>query len=143
MGKVVKKRKTSTRKKPAAKEVAVRKVICTHCEKTAEVALKAMSVFCPHCKKRLIVEDLKVKGYKGAKELSTCGNVTVFKSATVAAPVKAQNLEVKGKVWGNILVRDRVTIAKSAQIKGDVCAPRLIVQEGAELRGSFRIGTSE
>ena len=102
-----------------------------------------MSVFCPHCKQRLILESYKVKTYKAVKEFTTCGDIVVEKKGAVAAKVFAQNLTIKGRVQGDVKVRDKVEIAKTGKIKGDIQAPRLVVKEGATLDGFCRIGTNQ
>ena len=120
----------------------MRRVRCTHCTGEAEVAEKAMSVFCPHCKQRLILEDFRIKGYKAVREFATCGDVVVEKRGAVAARVFVENLLVKGRVQGEVRARGKVEIARTGEVRGDICAPRLIVRSGALIKGFCHIGPS-
>ncbi len=117
----------------------MKRVLCTHCVGEIEVANKAMSIFCPHCKKRLILESYKVKTYKAVREFATCGDIVVERKGNVAAQVMAQNLLVKGRIKGSVQARDLIEIAKTGEVSGDIVAPRLIVKDGAMLRGFCRI----
>lgn len=118
----------------------MKQVLCTHCGQKADVAQRAMSVFCPHCKKRLILEDYRFKTYQAVREIATCGHVTVEKKGVVSARVLAGNLTIKGRVQGNVRVRERIEITKTGTIQGDICASRLVVANGAKLDGFCRIG---
>ena len=117
-----------------------REVICTHCERPAEVAPRAMSIFCPHCKKRLILEDFKIRSYYAVVDFATCGDIVVERRGHVVAPVKVENLTVKGKLQGHVTARGRVTIGKYGWFKGDLVAARLKIQSGAVVDGFLRIG---
>ncbi len=118
-------------------------VRCTHCTGEAEVADKAMSIFCPHCKKRLILEDFRIKSYTAVREFATCGDVVVEKRGAVAARVLVGSLLVRGRVQGEVQARDKVEVARTGEVRGDICAPRLIVRSGAMIKGFCRIGPGE
>ncbi len=112
---------------------------CTHCTEEFEVAQKAMSVFCPHCKKRVILEDFKIRTYHATRLFATCGDVLVEKKGFVSAPMRVENLTIKGRVQGDIKARGCVTIASTGEMRGDIRAPRLVVAGGAKLNGFCRI----
>ena len=120
----------------------VKKVICTHCEAVSEAAQRAMSIFCPHCHKRVILEDFKIRSYHGVVEFATCGDIVVERRGFVVAPVKVQNLTIKGKVHGRVSARGQVKVCKTGQLKGDVDAPTLVVESGATIDGFLRIGAT-
>lgn len=117
----------------------IKSVSCTHCGAESQVAKRAMSVFCPHCHQRLILEDYKVKTYLATRLFATCGDIVVEKSGFVSAPIRVQNLTVRGQVQGNVEARGCVRIARTGQLKGDIRAPVLRVAAGAKLNGFFRI----
>ncbi|MHC4235673.1 MAG: bactofilin family protein [Planctomycetota bacterium] len=121
----------------------MKRVRCTHCTGEAEVADKAMSVFCPHCRKRLILESFQIKSYTAVREFATCGSVVVEKRGMVAARVQVENLLVKGRVQGEVHARGKVEVAKTGEVRGDICAPRLVVRNGATIKGFCRIGPGE
>ena len=114
-------------------------VACTHCGGSLQVAARAMSVFCPHCKQRLILEDYRVKAYKATRLFATCGDIVVEKSGFVSAPIRVQNLTVRGRVQGDIDARGVVAVSSTGRIRGDIKATRLTVASGATLDGFFRI----
>lgn len=127
--------------KPSKQQVvAQRTVFCTHCGKSSEVGQRAMSVFCPHCRKRLILEDFKVTSYHAVREFATCGDVVIEKRGHVAARIKAENLVIKGKVKGDVVVRHGVDLHKSAVVQGDIIAPVIHIAEGAQISGFLKIG---
>jgi len=99
-----------------------------------------MSIFCPHCKKRVVIEDYKINAYHAARKVHTTGDVTVGKNGTLSGEIKASNLTVKGNAWGSMEIRGKVQLTKTAQIRGDVRAPRLVVESGATILGHFEIG---
>jgi cytoskeletal protein CcmA (bactofilin family) len=117
-----------------------KRVNCPWCEHALEVVARSMSIFCPHCNQRVILEDFKIKSYHGVKEFVTLGNVTVERNGTLSAPTRAANLTVKGKVWGNVKVSERVQIKRTGLLRGDVIAPSLSVDEGGVLVGRCVIG---
>lgn len=114
-------------------------VHCTYCGGPIEVSLKAMSVFCPHCQKRVVCESYTIKSYHAVRSVTTCGDVVVEKKGHVVAPIRAQNLVVRGLVRGNILARGRIEIEAGGVVQGNVEAPRLVLHDGAKVVGNCRI----
>lgn len=117
-----------------------RQVTCTHCEHVSEVSARAMSAACPKCNKRLDLEDHKIQRYHAVRELVTCGTVTIEKKGHVPAPIRAESLEVQGKVNGDVRVLRRVHIGKTGSIVGDIVAPTLTVDDGGTVDGYLDIG---
>jgi len=99
-----------------------------------------MSIFCPECHKRIILEDLKIKSYYAVSEFATSGNVLVEKKGFVVAPIRADHVTVKGRVQGAVAARSWVHVSKTGQLKGDITAPSIFVEEGAAIDGFLRIG---
>lgn len=121
-------------------QAAVKEVLCTYCGQPTEVARRAMSVFCPHCKQRLILENFKIRSYYAVREFYTCGDIVVERKGHVVAPIRVENLTVKGKVQGNVTARGTVTIGKTGSFKGEMETPCLHLETGAVLDGFLRIG---
>jgi cytoskeletal protein CcmA (bactofilin family) len=99
-----------------------------------------MSVFCPHCSKRLILEDFKIQTYYAVRDFSTCGDIVVEKKGHVVAPIRANNLTVRGKVQGKVFAQGRVLICKTAWFKGDITAPIIEIESGAAVDAFLTIG---
>ena len=121
------------------RQTAVKRVVCTECERSSEAPRRAMSVFCPHCKQRLILEDFKIKTYYAVSRFSTFGDIVVERKGHVVAPVKAGSLTVKGKLQGPATIRGKVCIRKTGWLKGDLTASCLSVEGGGVLDGFVRI----
>ena len=119
-----------------------RDVVCTNCNHVCEVANRAMSISCPHCKKRLDLEDYKIRGYYAVTDFATCGDIVVERRGFVVAPVKVENLTVKGKLQGQVTARGKVSIGKKGWLKGDIVAPSLQIKSGAVVDGFLRIDPS-
>lgn len=99
-----------------------------------------MSVFCPHCQKRLILEDYTIKGYYGVREFATCGDIVVERSGRVSAKIKTGTLVVRGQVQGDVRARQMVRVEKNGQLKGEIHAPALHIENGGSFNGFVRIG---
>ena len=54
--------------------------------------------------------------------------------ATVDAEIKAGEIQIYGKVSGNIDCAGRVEICETGHVRGDIRTPKLIIKEGAHLR---------
>ena len=59
-----------------------------------------------------------------------------------AANLSAKSIKIDGTVEGNIEGSDIVTISKSGKVKGDITAPRVTLEEGAQFRGSIDMDPS-
>ena len=125
---------------PTQRAVGTKQIFCTHCGHASEVGKRAMSIFCPKCHKRVILEDLKITSYYAVSEFATSGDVVVERKGFVVAPIRADKVTVKGRVQGAIEARGWVWVGKMAQLKGDITAPAIFVEEGAAIDGFLCIG---
>jgi cytoskeletal protein CcmA (bactofilin family) len=62
------------------------------------------------------------------------GNLVITESAKVRAEVKANNVSIAGAVQGNVSA-NRVEIADTGRVWGDMTIKSLLINEGAYLRG--------
>lgn len=82
-------------------------------------------------------EDLVVEGrIKGTVEL-TNNTLTVGTQGTLDAEVFAHTIFVEGTVNGDLYASERISIRKSARIRGNILAPRISLEDGAKFRGSI------
>jgi cytoskeletal protein CcmA (bactofilin family) len=65
--------------------------------------------------------------------------VTVEQGALVAADISAAAIVVCGKVQGALAAATRIHLHASAEVKGDLNAPRLAVEDGAVIQGSIHV----
>jgi len=63
--------------------------------------------------------------------------VLVRDSGIVKADVDAANVNVAGGVIGNISVSERIEIVSGGYVVGDIRAPRLIINDGASVKGTI------
>jgi len=115
-------------------------ILCLHCGKAQEVGRKAMSVTCKFCSKSLKLEDVKITRYEARRVIETCGTVTIDKKGHVVSDVRCVNLQLRGKLKGDVVGLRNVEVAGDAELKGDVTAGSLNVAPGAMLEGFYRIG---
>jgi cytoskeletal protein CcmA (bactofilin family) len=67
------------------------------------------------------------------------GRVTVGNNARIAANINALEVAIFGQVRGNLAVDDRVHIHSVGSLLGEVTAQRLVVDDGAYLKGSVNL----
>lgn len=86
-------------------------------------------------------EDLTVQGrVEGELQLSRALYVEV--SGVVKANASVKSAVIAGVFVGNVTATDSVELTAEGRLVGDVRAPRLIVAEGAALRGRVEMGAS-
>ncbi|MHC4606395.1 MAG: bactofilin family protein [Planctomycetota bacterium] len=94
--------------------------------------------------------DAKFKGeltFDGAMRLegrfdgkiNSKGKLFIGKNAQLTAETAVGSLTIEGKMKGNVTGSERVELTASAQVMGDIRAPRLIVAEGATFVGNVNV----
>jgi len=86
-------------------------------------------------------EDLTIEGKVDGKIFLKDHNLTVGANGKITADVHAKNVMVVGEVIGNITADDKVEIAETGSMKGDVVAPRVVLADGARFKGSIDMET--
>ena len=83
-------------------------------------------------------KELMIKGrYKGA--INATGDLYVAEDAVVEAEIVAESVYVRGKVTGNITASDRVELQGSAEVVGDITAPKIVMDTGCRFDGVSRM----
>ena len=85
-------------------------------------------------------EDLFVDGLVDGKLNLTNGSLTVGPNGTVKADVYAREVIVRGKIEGKVTGREKVQLASTGQVLGEVQTDRLAIEEGALLKGKVEAG---
>jgi len=81
-------------------------------------------------------EDLAIEGkVEGSIALAGC-RVTIGASGQVVADIVAKSVVIGGQVTGSVRADERVEITATGNLVGDVRAPRLVLADGARLKGS-------
>lgn len=82
-------------------------------------------------------EDLSIDGKVEGKITLNGQHVTIGPNGQVTAEVQAKSVVVGGQMKGNITADDRVEIAATGAMLGDVRAPRVVLADGARFKGSI------
>lgn len=87
-------------------------------------------------------EDLLVQGrVEGRIDLKQY-NLTVGEKGRVKADIYAKIISVEGHVEGNLFGEEKIIIRKSGQVKGNLVAPRVSLEEGSNFKGSIDMDAS-
>jgi cytoskeletal protein CcmA (bactofilin family) len=82
-------------------------------------------------------EDLLIQGQvEGTIHLSN-NEVSVGESGKVSADIQARVAKVDGEVTGDINANEKVVISKSGNVRGNIVAPRVTLEDGAIFKGSI------
>src|SRR5260370_21668238 len=76
-------------------------------------------------------------------EFRISGNFEVGNGATVKALIEGSNVTIKGDMEGMLTAREKLTLGKSARIRGDVTEKLLHVDGGAYFHRHVHRGSSE
>jgi cytoskeletal protein CcmA (bactofilin family) len=88
-------------------------------------------------------EDLFVDGQVEGSIALKGNSLTVGPNGQVKASIDAKGVVVQGKLDGNIQASDRVELRKSAVVNGDISTRRILIEEGAFLKGKVDIQRTE
>jgi cytoskeletal protein CcmA (bactofilin family) len=67
-------------------------------------------------------------------------SVTVGPEGQVRANINGRIVTVEGKVEGNVTGDEQVVLRRSSSVKGDLRAPRVVLEDGAHFRGGVHMG---
>jgi cytoskeletal protein CcmA (bactofilin family) len=65
--------------------------------------------------------------------------LTIQQDGKVFADVELRNLAVHGEMSGDIQAGEKVVIAATAKVAGDIKAPRVVIEDGARFKGSIEM----
>jgi cytoskeletal protein CcmA (bactofilin family) len=82
---------------------------------------------------------LRIDGHFSGNVISQNGTLIVSTGAEVTkAVIKVAVAKINGTVEGDILASKELVLGRTANVKGQVTAPALVVEEGAQLNGNCR-----
>jgi len=84
-------------------------------------------------------EDLLVNGIVECPIQLEEKILTVGPSGKLTANVVAREVIVFGEVKGNLVARDRIQIKKEGSVVGDLTTGRIVIEDGANFKGSIEI----
>jgi cytoskeletal protein CcmA (bactofilin family) len=80
-------------------------------------------------------EDLVIEGRVGGHILMRNATLTIGKEARIEADVRGARVQVLGAIQGNIAATERIELAPSAAVVGDLSANRIVLFDGATFNG--------
>jgi cytoskeletal protein CcmA (bactofilin family) len=84
-------------------------------------------------------EDLVIEGrVEGSISLKK-NHLILERSAVIAADVEVESVTIKGQIDGDTSASNKVEITSEARVVGDIKAPRVVMAEGAKLRGAVQM----
>ena len=82
-------------------------------------------------------EDLLIEGQVDGKVLVQQHNVTVGKNGHVNADIYGSTISIEGNVEGNLFGENQLIIKKTGKVRGNIVAPRVILEDGSNFKGSI------
>ncbi|MBI2828799.1 MAG: polymer-forming cytoskeletal protein [Acidobacteria bacterium] len=85
-------------------------------------------------------EDLLIEGrVEGSIQIGNAA-LTIGPRGRLEADVRGKTITVRGEVRGTISAAERIDVAASASVKGDLSANHVIIAEGATFNGRIDMG---
>jgi cytoskeletal protein CcmA (bactofilin family) len=81
-------------------------------------------------------EDLTIEGKVEGKIFLKDHSLTIGPNGRITADIHAKSVVVTGEVVGNVTAGDKVEIAATGSLRGDIVAPRVVLADGARFKGS-------
>ena len=82
---------------------------------------------------------LRIDGHFSGNVISQNGTLIVSTGAEVTkAVINVAVAKINGTVEGDIVASKELVLGRTANVKGQLAAPALVVEEGAQLNGSCR-----
>jgi cytoskeletal protein CcmA (bactofilin family) len=75
-----------------------------------------------------------------AGNIKTEDDINIGEQAKIVANISAQNGIIAGEIKGDIRIKGRLDILRTANVKGDVSANILSIEAGANLNGKCAVG---
>lgn len=84
-------------------------------------------------------EDLVIQGHVEGTIALQGHNVTISKSGKVKANIVANQIIVEGELEGDMNGDEKVVIRATGNVRGNIVAPRVTLEDGAMFKGSIEM----
>lgn len=84
--------------------------------------------------------DIRVSGTVVGEAVSK-GKIILTNSGEVKGNVSSSDADIAGKVEGDVKVSNRLVLRQDAIIDGNIYTKSLVVEEGAQINGTCKMGT--
>lgn len=75
--------------------------------------------------------------------IDSTGTLTIGEHARIRGEIRTKSVKVQGTVESNIFVTECCELQAGCTLRGDIEAPRLVVNENATFLGSAKVGTGK
>lgn len=82
-------------------------------------------------------EDLLIEGEIEGQISLENHSVTVGRSGRIKADIHGRNINVDGKVQGNLFADEQVIVRESGEVRGNITAPRVSLEDGSKFKGAI------
>ena len=83
-------------------------------------------------------DDLVVEG-RVEGSIALAGHLIVAEGGVVESDVEVESVDVHGQVVGDIVAAASITIHPGARVHGNVRAPRVVIEDGAQFKGAVEM----
>lgn len=83
--------------------------------------------------------DIRISGSVHG-EATSKGKLIITENGTIKGNVSSSEADVAGKVEGDVRVSSKLVLRQSAVIDGNIYTKTLIVEEGAQINGTCKMG---
>lgn len=88
-------------------------------------------------------ENLLIEGRVDGKIRLEGNEVSIGQNGQVKADITAKIIKISGKVRGDLNGMEKVIIARSGNVHGNIVAPRMTLEDGAIFKGSIDMDPGE
>jgi cytoskeletal protein CcmA (bactofilin family) len=82
-------------------------------------------------------EDLLIQGRVEGTITHSANHLAIGANGDVTADVRAQRVIIQGKLEGDVRATESVTVEVSANVHGNIFAPRVSLKDGAKFKGNI------
>jgi len=84
--------------------------------------------------------NLMIEAVNLTANVNASGTVIVKEGKGITGEISCQNITIAGTVEGKIDAKDRIGLASTANVSGDIKAQQIATDLGAKIKGSMMIG---
>lgn len=88
------------------------------------------------------LSDIRVDGTIDGK-LFSGSKIVIGEKSVINGSIVCTNLDFGGTLKGDVFVKDVLSLKSTANIEGDICTKRLVVELGAKIEGNCKIITED
>jgi cytoskeletal protein CcmA (bactofilin family) len=88
-------------------------------------------------------EDLLMEGQLEGKIEIRQHSITVGKKGQIKADIYGKVITIEGKVEGNLYGEDQLIVRQSGTVRGNIVAPRVVLEDGSNFKGSIDMSPKE